>query len=379
MQVTCKQEHLYKAIHAVGRITGKQTTLPILENILMETEKGQLKITATNLELGIVTHVGGKINSPGKIVIPTKIFSEFIGNIPQDAIITLEVKDASIALSSGSHTASIKGFHADDFPLIPQPKNPTLIIELDAQALKESLMRSMVCIAVNNIRVEFTGVNMIIGQNESYFAATDSFRLIECILLKQKIIQKNTEEQESIIIPHKTAAEIVKLIDADTKKIKLTLEEGQLFLELDNGVYLVSRLVNGKFPDYKQIIPKEYVTQAVIDKEECLRAVRLAGLFSDIQSAEVVLCIHPKEKVLEFSTHSSQIGKNTSTLSAKVSGPEQEIVFNPRFIMDALNIIESSQISIQLNSASSPALLSGIDTENKVSEEFKYILMPIKK
>jgi len=379
MNITCKQDHLHKAIHAIGRITGKQTTLPILENILLETEKGQIKVTATNLEIGIVTYVGGKITTPGKIVIPTKIFGEFVGNLSSDSIITIEVEKQDIILSSDSHKARIQGFSVEDYPLIPKSEKPSLIAEFNAQTFKEGLTRAMVCVAVNNIRVEFTGVNMILQKDTSYLAATDSFRLIECIISQKSLEMRNNQEEENIIIPHKTVTEIIKLIDNSTKKVQFILEEGQIFINLDEDIFIVSRLINGKFPDYKQIIPKEYATQIVAQKDECMRSVRLSGLFSDIKSAEVLLKVRSKEKLLEFLTQSSQVGKNTSQLPIKSTGPDQDVLFNPRFIVDALNIVESEEVAIQLNDSASPAKFCGLKKDKSIDIRFQYILMPIKK
>ncbi|GBE16968.1 DNA polymerase III subunit beta [bacterium BMS3Abin15] len=382
MKLICTQENFKRAIFNTERITGKQITLPILGNILLETEKGRLKLSATNLEVGVVSTIGSKIEEEGKITIPSKLLSNFVTNLPTEDKIILEAKDQILKISSGSYSAQIKGLDAHDFPIIPKLENGFLF-SLPAQELKEVMSKILVCISLNETRPELTGVNVLFSDKEISLAATDSFRLAEEVITidnKEKgdnyaaFIAKTT----SIIIPASTFSEILRITSPEANAINIAIEENQIFFEIE-GVLIVSRLVNGKYPEYKQIIPQKFNTRAVLKKEDMSRAVKIASAFTSSKSGEITFSINSKNKEVVIKSQSQETGENLTKLPADITGPDQEIVFNPRYVLDGINPIPTAQVAFLVNNNSSPVVIKMVDEKSgNVIEKYTYVAMPIK-
>ncbi|EKE15623.1 MAG: hypothetical protein ACD_11C00116G0010 [uncultured bacterium] len=381
MKVICTQENFKKAIYSTERVVGKQITLPILENILLETEGGMLKVSATNLEIGVFLKVGAKVEEDGKITVPAKLLSSFVNNLPADSTVSLVAENQSLKVSSGSVSAIVKGLQAQDFPIIPEMEGDFLF-SFPAQELKEVLPRLLVCASLDATRPELSGVNMLLFDKEVHLAATDSFRLAESIIpiKKEKEAEYNLfiEKVASVIIPSNTISEVSRVINPETKEVKVSIEESQIFFQIDN-VRVVSRLINGKYPEYKQIIPRQFSTKVVLSKEELLRAVKIAGIFAKDKAGEVKFEIEPESGDVKIFSRAEEVGENKTILSSEVSGPKQEIVFNPRYIMDGIQAISSQKIALLMNNNSSPAVLRMIGEDgNKENDNHTYIIMPIK-
>lgn len=382
MKLVCTQENFKKAVFDTERVTGKQKTLPILNNILLEAEKGRLKFSATNLEVGVISGVGAKVEAEGKITIPAKIISSFVNNLPESETITVDAGDQMLTVSSGRYQAKIKGLSAQDFPIIPK-MDGDFCFSVSAPLLKEYISKVLVCVSPNETRPELTGVNMLLFPNEVVMAGTDSFRLAETVLPFAEAPGENysllLSRLSSVIIPAATLSEIVRVISPLTEKVSFSIEENQIFFEMDN-VQIVSRLINGKYPEYKQIIPQSFATRAVLPKEDFARAIRLAGVFSGSKaSGEVKLQLNSEKGEIRISAQSQETGENEGVLKADITGPDQEINFNPRYLLDGISSIVTTQAAFLSNSASSPAGLRAIDEEKgTVLEKYTYIVMPIK-
>ena len=380
MKVICTQENFKKAIFNTERITGKQVTLPILNNILIETEKGRLKFSATNLEVGVVSVIGVKIEKEGKITIPAKLLSNFVNNLPQEGKILLEIKNQTLSLSSGNFKAQIKGLDPQDFPIIPK-KEDGFLFSLSAQNLKNAVMKLLLCISINETRPELTGINMLFSEKKINLAATDSFRLAEEILTIGDVddnYKKNLGKSSSVIIPSSTLSEVAKIITQEMEKIQISIEENQIFFLLDD-VYVVSRLINGKYPEYKQIIPQNFATRAVFKKEDISRAVKIASAFTSAKSGEIAVKIDAENKKIIITAQSQETGENISQIDADIVGPSQNITLNPRFVLDGINPISTSNISFLINNNTSPAAIKAVDEKTgEIIESHTYIVMPIK-
>lgn len=381
MKLTCTQENFKKAIYSTERVVGKQITLPILENILLETESGMLKISATNLEIGVFLKIGAKIEQEGKITVPARLISNFVNNLPSVSTVSLEVIDQTLHIESGSSKAQIKGLQAQDFPIIPEMEGEFLF-SLPAQEMKEMLPRLTVCTSVDSTRPELTGINVMLGQLEVRLAATDSFRLAEAVvtLIKDNPGAYDTfiEKTNSIIVPLNTVSELFRVINPETQDIKIGIEESQIFFQIDN-VRIVSRLINGKYPPYQQIIPETFTTRVLLAKDDVLRAVKIAGIFTNSKAGEVKVTINSETKEVMVQSKAEEVGENKTILSGEITGPDQEAVFNPRYMVDGLQAIGTSHLALLMNSGSSPAVLRMVHGEKK--EEllnYTYIIMPIK-
>lgn len=386
MKITCTQENFKKAVFNSERVVSKQNTLPILNNILFEIEKNELRLSATNLEMGVLVKVGAKVEGggDGKITIPAKVISNFVANLPGGDIITMEIANQSLKIKSGAAKATIKGLPADDFPLIPK-KKADFQLQLPALALKNIINKVVIAVAFNEARPELTGLNLILKEKELFFAATDSFRLSEKrIALREKNINQDLygallSKKENIIIPSATMLEVARIISLDDgKEIKIAIEDGQIFFDFD-GVTLVSRLINGKYPEYKHIIPKEFKTRVVGEKTELQAAVKMANVFASGKTGEIALKINAEDKKVFIDARSVEAGENSTELKLDITGPSQEIVFNAKYLLDGINAAETAKVAILANSNATPVALKEIDEKTgEVLEDYTYIVMPIK-
>jgi DNA polymerase III subunit beta len=383
MKLICTQENFKRAIYNSERVVSKQNTLPILNNILFETSKGGLKMSATNLEIGVEVKIAAKIEKEGKITIPAKLISSFINNIPPGENISLELVDQNMKIKCGNHKAVIKGLLADEFPLIPQ-KTTDYILELPAEKLRIIISKIISCAAANEARQELTGINMILGVNEVSFAATDSFRLAENILkINDKEINKNQmesviEKNNNLIIPSNTMSELLRVISfTDEQSVKIAIEDGQIFFDVD-GTKLVSRLINGKYPDYKNIIPKEFKTSVFVAKEEFQGAVKMASFFSNNKTSEIIIGVDGKNSNVTIEAKSVDVGESSSFIKGEIKGEDQKLVLNARYLLDGINALIGEKIIIKINNESSPIALTEQEGGGEIEKKYIYILMPIK-
>lgn len=384
MKLICTQDNFKKAILNTERVVSKQNTLPILNNILFEASKNNLKLSATNLEIGISHKIGAKIEKEGKITIPGRIIGNFVNNLPKGENIKIETIDQNLKITSGSYKAIIKGLLADDFPLIPQ-KNSDFILFLDSMKLKEATNKVITCVSFNEARQELTGINLILEKKRLFLAATDSFRLAEAkISLTESNINKEVydifiEKRNNLIIPASTLLELSRIISQGFEdKIKVAIEEGQIFFEIDE-TNLVSRLINGKYPEYKHILPENYKTRVVLEKNLMQSMLKMASVFSSGKSSDVTLKIDSVASKLFIDVKSAESGENSSEVKLDVLGPSQEVIFNSKYLLDGINTISTSQVAILLNSDATPVALKEIDEKNgEVLNDYIYIAMPIK-
>ena len=384
MKLICTEVNFKKAIFNCERVVSKKNTLPILNNILFETEKGGLKLSATNLEIGVSSKIGAKIEKEGRITIPAKLISNFSANLPNGENISLELVDNNLKIKSGINKAIIKGISAEDFPLLPLRKTEYLL-DLSSLELKTAILKVMPAVAFNESRQELTGINLILREKELIFAATDSFRLSECQIKIEEInINKETyklfiEKNENVIIPANVLGELNRMLAPDVdNRVKITIEEGQIFFEID-GIKLVSRLINGKYPEYKHIMPAEYKTRIVGEKQVLQNAIKIASVFSAGGSNEITLKINQKEGKIFILSSSAEAGENSAELKFDIIGPSQEVVFNSKYLLDGINATTTSQVAILLNSEATPVAVREINEKSgEVLENFTYIVMPIK-
>jgi DNA polymerase-3 subunit beta len=381
MKLTCTQENFKKAIYSTERVVGKQITLPILENILLQTDGGMLKISATNLEIGVFLKIGAKIEKEGTITIPARLISNFVNNLPAESTVSLEVIDQTLHIESGASKAQIKGLQSQDFPIIPEMEGEFLF-SLPAQEIREAIPRLAICVSLDSTRPELTGFNVVLQKNEVHIAATDSFRLAEAVISlkkeKEQLYDIFTDKTTSIIVPLNTFSEVFRVIDNETQEIKVGIEESQIFFQVDN-VRIVSRLINGKYPEYRQIIPQQFTTKVFLEKDAALRAVKIAGIFTNSKSGEVKFVIDAKSSEVTVESRAEEVGENKTVLQAEIEGSGQEAVFNPRYMVDGLQAIGSPQFVLLMNSGASAAVLRMVQGEKKEEvSTYTYVVMPIK-
>ena len=381
MNVTCTQENLAQALSYLERVVGKQTTLPILSNYLLETEKGRLKISATNLEIGVIVSIGAKIEKEGKITVPAKILSNFVYNLPGGDILELIEEKQHLKVESTAYQIRIKGMDGKDFPIIPQYKGEYQYI-LPAQEIKTALSRLLFCVSLNEARLELMGICVTLQNGSLSLAATDSFRLAEekIIFQEQKKDTQDGEINHPLIFPSGVLQELVRVITPENTSVKMALLEGQVFFEVD-GVEITSRIVNGKYPDYQQIIPKDFSYQIIFEKMLFQRALKIAGSLSSYSSGEIALVFDKEAQTCTFLSRSQEIGENKTVLPVEFFAGEQPltILFNPRYILDGLNALSGEKVVFYANTATTPAALRMMDETGAAEMRYLYLMMPIRK
>ncbi|OGH88958.1 MAG: DNA polymerase III subunit beta [Candidatus Magasanikbacteria bacterium RIFOXYD2_FULL_36_9] len=373
MKITCTKDNLSKALSIVGGIANKNVNLPILGNVLIKADDQQTEIIATNLELAIVAHVRSKVDEPGSFTVPAKTLSEFV-NLLSDDKIEMELKDNELLITCGKSSTKIKGTPADEFPVIPSVSDGSGFL-FNAEQLKSGLGQTVSSLAKSEIRPELSG--MYFGFNTSYYsgliiAATDSYRLAE-----KKIKVQQGEGEFKIIVPGRTAQEIIHILslaDNEDKEqnVRILVGENQIAMHYGN-IQLVSRLVEGNYPDYAQIIPKEFKTSAMFDTGKMTKEIKMASLFTTIGVNAISCIINSKEGAVKLASTSSQTGEYSSEIAAEINGDDNSIMLNHRYVLDGLNNIKSETSTLKMINADSPCLF--VPTND---DTFVYIVMPIR-
>lgn len=366
MEILTLQENFKKGLNIVQNIIGKNLTLPILNNILLTTEKNRLKLVSTDLEIAITHWISCKIKKQGEITVPAKLFSGFINNLP-DKKIEIKTKDNFLQIKCENFKSSIKGIDAKEFPIIPKIKGE-LIFKIEALKLKQALSQIVNFTSLSDIRPEISGILINIDSKEIKFVATDSFRLGEKTLKKDKEGMK-----KAIIIPLRTAQELIRVLSDQDKEelIEILVEQNQILVKTSD-TQLVSRLIEGTYPNYEQLISKQFETTLILDRNEFLNAVKITSLFSS-KINDLRLKIIPKKNLIEVFAQDVEVGENISQLKGEIKGKEMEIIFNYKYLLDGLNNILSDKIMLGLNSEASPGILKPVGDPS-----FIYVIMPIK-
>lgn len=366
MKIECVKNKLLLAVSKSEKITSKHPTLPVLRCVLIEAQKGSVVLRATNLELGIEIKIPAKIHTEGVVAIPANILYSFISQIQDDENITLEVSEKNLIVSSPSSRAVINSYNHEDFPTLPiVPKEKTF--NINAKDLIKGFKSVWYSASISSMKPELASVYIYGDDNEVYFVATDSFRLAE-----KKIYTKKLKDIGAILIPYKSVIEIVRIIDDVSEEIEVNLTKNQISFSFGQ-TYITSRVVEGVFPDYKQIIPKEFTTEVVVLKQDMMQALKLATIFSDAFH-QVSMKVDPSKKLFELSTRNTEVGEHVHKLSAAISGEAVAINFNYKYIVDCFQSIEADSVSLQFNGLNRPMVVRGVSDGS-----FTYLVMPMNK
>jgi len=374
MKLLILQEKLKEGLNIIERVSSKSLTLPILNNVLMSSEKNFLNLAATDLEIGINWWTLTKTEKDGKITIPSQLLSSFINLLPNKKI-SLEVQNSSLLIGCENYKTQIKGVGADEFPIIPKITEGEFI-SIETFSLCQGLNQVADIAIPSATRPEISGIYFLFQKDLITLAATDSFRLGEKkIFLKNK---SSLKKDYSLILPQKTAKELVNIFSEKQGELKIYFSPNQIMFEYPlpetprPQIQLVSRLIEGEYPNYQEIVPKESTTQLILEKNEFLNQIKSASLFSG-KINEVKIKADIKEKKIEIFSQSPEIGEYQSSIPGKIKGEPVEISFNHRFLLDGLSNIKSSEIVFELSGDSGPGVLKPVGDDSYI-----YVVMPIK-
>jgi len=367
MDIICLQENLKQALNITEKIIGRNLTLPILNNLLLSIEGNKLKISSTNLEIGINSWVIGKVQDKGSITVPARLLADFINNLPNEKI-ELKSKDKQLEIRCKKFKATLKGLPADDFPIIPKINNEPLV-KIKGSFLKNGFSQVVDMASLSESRPEISGVYMKFDKGLIRLAATDSFRLAE----KNIDISDNSQDLKScsIIIPQRTVQEINRILGEEETEVSIILSGNQVLFDL-GSTQVVSRLIEGQYPDYQQIIPNNFKTQVIVNRSELINNIKVASLFSG-KINDIKVAIKEKTSSLDILSKDADIGENKSKLDVKVEGDDVDIIFNHKYVLDGLNNIFSDKVIIGLNDGSKPVVIRPVGDNS-----YTYVVMPIK-
>jgi DNA polymerase-3 subunit beta len=372
MKFVCTQENLHQGLQVASHINTKNINLPILNNVMLEVDNNEIKLISTNLEIAIVSKIRGKSEISGSYTVPAKLLCDYINLLPKENI-TLAVENDFLQINCLNRSTKIKGISSQDFPIIPQiEKKHTYFAE--AGVLKNALGQVTFAVLPNESRPEISGVYMNFNgeSGELTLVATDSFRLTE---KKIKLNEKSCKDSLGAIVPLKTIWEltnIVSNISGEDNLVEISLDEGQIFFNYNN-TNLTSRLIEGIFPDYNQIIPKNFATQAVLPVKELLMATKSASLFSRSGLNDIKFDFTLSDNALDIYSTDNQTGEQKTRITCNITGADNKIVLNHKYLVDGLSNIGSNEVAMNLIDENSPCVLRPANDEN-----YLYIIMPIK-
>lgn len=362
MKIECLQEPLQKIISKADKITSRSGSLPILSCVLLSVKNNQLSVKATNLDLGVEFSLPVKATSGGDVAVPSAVLNSYLSST-QSRSITLEDKDGILTVTSSSGKTTIKTLPHDDFPIIPKVPKDT-VFSVNADDFVSGLKAVWYAASPSSIKPELSSVYVHISDGKLVFVATDSFRLAE-----KQISSKIKGTFPSLLIPFKNTPEIIRSIEG-TGIVEVGITKNQIAFWGEN-FYLTSRVVDGSFPDYKQIVPKGSSTEATILKEDLVNTLHLANIFTD-KFNQVSFSINPKGKVFEIKSKNSERGESDERVSAALTGEDLDINFNYRYIADAFQSIHSDSVSLSFGGAQKPLVIRGISDNS-----FMYLVMPM--
>lgn len=381
MKFSCTQENLNQVLNVVSHIAVKNANLPILSNILLKAENKNLMISATNLEIGVSTNVRGKIEVDGDFSVDARLFASYISLLPKDRV-DVELIGDELKIICQKQKTKIKGQGTADFPLIPKIEKEKPYI-VSSNKLKEAIYSVFFAASNSEIRPEISGVYLGFLKDKLILTATDSYRLAECkidYIENSKAKQPGDYLDLKVIIPVKTLQEVSRILGTlrdevsveNTDNIEIYLDESQIMF-VYNGIELVSRLIEGQYPEYEQIIPASQQSKIKINTVNLIKAVKTSSLFAKSGVFDIKLDFKSNQNELLVVASSSQTGENISNLEMEKFGSGEEIVLNYKYLLDGLQNIGSDQVFFEISDTNTPCV---IKPEGKI--DYLYLIMPIR-
>jgi DNA polymerase-3 subunit beta len=363
MKIECSKEKILDAIRKVEKVAVKHQTLPVLSCILLVAGKNVLTLRSTNLDVGVEIKIAVKTDVEGVVAVPAQVFSSCVSGI-DDEKITIELIENNLIISSDNANFKVKTQPHDDFPIIPMVSEDTSFV-LESKDIVKGLKSVLYASATSTMKPELSSVYIHSDGAYIHFVATDSFRLAE-----KKIALKKKSMIPSVLIPFRNAGEIVRVFENISDEVECHTSKNQISL-ISDGVHLTSRVVDGNFPDYKQIIPKEFTTEVIVLKEDFNKALRLATVFAD-KFNQVRIIVDKKAKKFEITSKNADTGEGKNILTATIEGDGVDIGFNHRYIADCLQSIDVESLHIGFSGEQRPMVIKGASDQS-----FTYIVMPM--
>ena len=372
MKVTVSQQNLAHAVSTVSRAVSPRPTLPVLGNVLVATDEGRLRLSATNLELGISCWIGGQIEEDGAITVPARTFADLVSTLPSDNVrLTLDQRTQSLNVVCGASNTDIRGIDAQEYPPMPV-YDPGSGIALNYADFREMIQQVAFSASVDDARPVLQGVLLTMNSQEIALAATDGFR----ISVRRAAVETPIEKEISAIIPARALSELARLASDGEKEVRLVLPSGrgQAIFSLKDAE-LSTLLIDGTYPDYKVIIPRSFKTTAILSTSGFLKACKQAEIIAREGNNVVRLNIQPGQDApgqVEITAQNEETGSSEIQVDANVEGPPLVIAFNVRFLREVLDVIKTSSIALETNANNTPGRIRPVG-----DEDYQHVIMPM--
>lgn len=362
MKLQVTQENLNRALGTVARVANARNPLPVLSNVLIKTSNNRLSISATNLDIAITQYIGAKISAEGSITVPARLMQDFVSSLPT-GVIELKLDETRLHITTEQYNSVINGIIADDFPVMPTISGGTAW-SINNTMLKKGLQQVVFAASSDESRPVLTGVLIHTAEGKLYMAATDSYRLAEKSLGPNKT---NT----SLLIPATAMQDLLRILGDSEDEVQVTHDEQQVRFQVGD-VELVARLLEGKYPDYRKLIPQKFTVSATLKRSDLLNVTKVSSLFARESAGSVTLEVSDTDQQLSIHSIASQLGENTANAAAKVSG-SGSITLNSRYLLDALQALHAEEVVFGFNGKLEPTLL-----KDSQSTDYVHIIMPLK-
>ncbi len=365
MKIQVTQEKLSKALNNVSRIAIGKVTLPILNNVLIRVDDKKVSLVTTNLDMAVIDFLPVSSSEDGVITVPAKLLAEFVSNLPKGETIEISSKDTKITIKSGNYSSTINGALADDFPELPEIDEPNAVTyKIGTDEFKNSIGQVMIASSNDLTRPALTGVFFnTTPENTLAIAATDGYRLAEKILINK------VESEVKAIVPSPSLQEVLRAVSDDVEEVEISFNSDLVRFRLGE-VEIISKLIDASYPDYRKLIPKDNNIKVMLNRAEMLRVTKLAALFARSVGGSII-CEAKAPDTFSVKSIANEFGENDSTIETSVE-QNGRANFNSRFVIDAINSLESNEIELEFSDHISPAIF-----RNKNDNRYTHIVMPL--
>lgn len=362
MKLQVTQENLNRALGTVARVANTRNALPILANVMLKTVNNRLSIAATNLDIAITDYIGAKVAEEGSVTVPARLMQDFVGSLP-NGVIDLELEDTKLHIKAEHYTSVINGIPADDFPVMPDIEGGTSWT-VGGAALKKALQQVAYAASNDESRPVLTGVYVHTNEGRLYMAATDSYRLAE------KDLGPN-DQAIQLLIPVSAMQDLLRIVSDFAGDVQVTHDDQQVLFRVGD-VDLVARLIEGKYPDYRKLIPANFSTTALLKRADFVNVTKVSSLFARESAGSVTLNVDDATQELSIHAVASQLGENNAAAKAEVSG-NGSITLNSRYLLDALQSFGGESVQFNFNGKLEATMLQDLTVD-----DYTHIIMPLK-
>ncbi|HTX92863.1 MAG TPA: DNA polymerase III subunit beta [Anaerolineales bacterium] len=373
MKVTVLQESLARGLSIVSRAVSPRSTLPVLSNVLVATDEGRLRLSATNLELGITCWIGAKIEEEGSTTVPARTFVDLVGTLPQEQVnLNLNASTQTLNVRCGASNTDIKCIDAQEFPPLPVPEMDGAIL-LNISDFKEMISQVIFAASADEARPVLMGVLVMVDKDSLTMAAADGFRLS----VRKGTLSQAAAQPVTAIIPARALGELARVASDGNETISMVMPKGrgQVVFRMKE-VELVSQLIDGTFPDYQQIIPRSYKSRTILSTPALLKACKQAEIFaregSNVARLDIKSAGDLEPGAVEISAQSEETGSNETVVAATIDGVGLLIAFNVKYLREVLEVVKSPNVALETSASNAPGVIRPVGDEN-----FLHVIMPM--